>query len=201
MDISTTATSTTTTQQPPCDEECIDTVLFGRVGQGKSTLGNQLLQVGRQKKHFESGEEAKIGGFLMSDNDKEGKSVYERCEVAASNNVRVWDTPGFFSLGMEDGMTMYEANRQIVRSFLWKQLKHANKTCVHRLVYFLPERGVIKKVDGYFQEELKIMYLHFGKVLFDYMIVIATVHEDYKSMARLYRRGLPGITYGFFGSS
>lgn len=45
---------------------------------------------------------------------------------------------------------------------------------VSRVVYFLPSRGSPEKADGVLKKELKLLSHHFGKELFDYVIVAAT---------------------------
>ena len=51
------------------------------------------------------------------------------------------------------------------------------KLTVDRVVYFLPNRGTLEKVDGVLQDDLKVMYHFFGSSIFENMVVAATNHE------------------------
>ncbi len=90
--------------------------------------------------------------------------------------IRVLDVPGFHSTSSsQQAAAQQVANqenlvimRQILRIQAVKQLHF------RRILYFLPSRGVCERADCNFQEELKVMYHYFGRVIFDSMIVIAT---------------------------
>ena len=46
-----------------------------------------------------------------------------------------------------------------------------------RVVYFLPYRGALEKVDGAFRDELHMMYHFFGPAIFESMVVVVTNHR------------------------
>ena len=89
--------------------------------------------------------------------------------------VRVLDVPGFHTSHSPDHSEQ-AANqdnlgimRQILRIQAMKQLHF------RRILYFLPCRGPCERADSNFQEELKIMNHFFGRIIFDSMVVIATM--------------------------
>lgn len=89
----------------------------------------------------------------------------ERCDKGTT--VRVLDAPGF------TGSLPQHENLPTVIKFIGKaqdeyQLK------VSRVVYFLPSRGPLGKADGAMQQELKLLSHHFGKELFDCIVIAAT---------------------------
>ncbi len=104
--------------------------------------------------------------------------VTKDCVLLSNENtrIRVLDVPGFHtSLSSQQVAAQQVANqdnlgimRQILRIQAEKQLHF------HRILYFLPCRGVCERADCNFQEELMVMYHYFGRVIFDSMIVIVT---------------------------
>ena len=178
-----------------------DIVLLGRTGQGKSTLGNKLLELnpksGRVTKVFTKFVKNAIttvtgpfSGFFTADDitdwTKKHLSVTKECELLANENtrVRVLDSPGFADSEAVSsyGISVYEANLQTFRRIVREQLDPQKNMSVRRVLYFLPIRGVMEKADGVFQEELKVMYHYFGAHVFDCMVLIATNHRLYQSV-------------------
>ncbi len=122
---------------------------------------------------------AGITGKNATDPKSKGvDSVTIDCALLSNEKtrVRVLDVPGFHtSLTKQQLANQQVANqdnlgimRQILRIQAVKQLHF------HRILYLLPYRGVCERADSNFQEELKVMYHYFGRVIFDSMIVIAT---------------------------
>lgn len=184
------------------EREYYDIVLIGKTGQGKSTLGNKLVEQENSKPseilsfkihtHPISDEKR----FTQSDEVQENEdvlSVTTECKLLANGTsmIRVLDVPGFsgsadmvdkdkFSFfHAEDSkektgtkVSLSEANLQIIRWIVRAQMKADLK--VKRIVYFLPGRGPPEKADKVLVDELKLLYHFLGKEVFDHLVVVAT---------------------------
>ena len=145
---------------------------------------------------------------------KESKST-EKCELLSNDTtrVRVLDVPGFYgpnascsasreprpsqseaagSSSESDSVTTSvrdrvretaETDLSIMRKIL--HIKMAKKFKFNRIVYFLPETGVLTRSSQILQTELAIMENYFGTSIFECMTVAATHnHSAYSKFAR-----------------
>ena len=169
-----------------------DVMLVGKAGRGKSTLGNKLLQVLTTEpvaiKNYGCGATPAAKSRLarsftrfltagdVPDNDKRKRmtSVTQDCQLMSNENtkMRVMDTPGFVEL--YQGRSVYDGNLFILRKVFQEQVNPRNGLKVRRIVYFLPERGVLEKAAGDLQDELKVMHYFYGDAIFNCMVIIAT---------------------------
>ena len=122
-----------------------------------------------------------VNSFHTEHNDN---SSTQHCELLSndSNNVRVLDVPGFYgseasSSGdtgnvRERALAGTDNDLSIMRKIL--HIKMAKKFKFNRIVYFLPEKGVLERHSNVLQTEIAIMENYFGKSIFESMVVVAT---------------------------
>ena len=106
-----------------------------------------------------------------------------KCELFSNETtkVRILDVPGFFSAIPRDVITTKSpaaatANqadlgtmRRIIRIQTIMQMRFK------RILYFLPNRDTLELSDSAFQQELQLMYTHFGRAIFEVMVLVATL--------------------------
>ena len=162
-----------------------DIILIGRTGQGKSSLGNKLLQFTtyEQKRWQETTSFSPPPFYFRTADDVDDNqrmfAVTKQCELSTNETtmVRVLDTPGLCNAN-DVSADIFSTNIQIFRGMVFNQLMH--QIAAKRLLYFLPIRGVPCKADGAMQEELKVMYHFFGPAVFDHMVLVATQDKEYQ---------------------
>lgn len=104
------------------------------------------------------------------------------CEVISNDTskVRVLDVPGFFSSSNQaapaDALRHMESvtssNLATMRTIL--HIKIALQFKFNRIVYFLPEKGVLRRDSEILKSNIKLMENYFGKSIFAPMVVVAT---------------------------
>ena len=114
-------------------------------------------------------------------NDMYGRTL--NCELLSneSTRVRVLDVPGFFGVDAADGshhdlgeraVSAANADLGIMRKIL--RIKTAYHLNFSRIVYFLPDKGSLKRASHNLKMEIATMEKYFGRSIFDSMVVVAT---------------------------
>ena len=132
----------------------------------------------RVKRFLENG--ANFAATIISKNKSSTDSITNDCTLLSNEKtkIRVLDVPGFYSSLSSQQVAALElqvanqSNLGIMRQIL--RIQAIKKLRFHRIIYFLPYRGVCERADKSFQEEIEVMYHYFGRLIFDSMIVIAT---------------------------
>ena len=115
--------------------------------------------------------------------------IYEstdQCELLSNETtkIRILDVPGFFgknaareernlSQRMEETRkTDLETMRKVLR------IKNVHGLNFNRIVYFLPDKGSLKRTSQNLIIEIQIMEKYFGRAIFDSMVVVATLPTE-----------------------
>ena len=129
------------------EENYYNLLLTGRSGLGKSKTGYKLVGQTEKRKLSDVEEQPQLS-FSISGKVLQGEE----------RPVRVLMTAGFFSSDTPmkaSGVCASQCNLEI---FCWVILVQATlRITVDCVVYFLPTRGVLEKVDRHLQDELKVM--------------------------------------------
>ncbi len=146
---------------------------------------NALVKVSLRLKnlvHFSSVEKSHEE---INKSRKSGMGIYDttlECELISNEftEVRILDVPGFFGresiYNVENPETRASLTAGSALSTMRKvlRIKNAHSLNFKRVVYFLPEKGALRRTDQHLISELLIMETYFGRAIFDNMVVIAT---------------------------
>ena len=155
----------------PVDKDCFyDILLLGRTGQGKSTTAKLLSDSAYGL--VSGGESTRARDELIEVGDGPFPGTTE-CKLITNEKlkIRVLDTPSLL-------ITRDRDVHEVFQSILDAQNK--SSLSFHRVLYFLPSRGHMERVDSTFQEELKLIYDHLGEDVFNIMVIIVTNQKEKK---------------------
>ena len=116
---------------------------------------------------------------------KEDSRDTDKCELLCNDTskVRVLDVPGFHGTNESYSFSKYDNDLSLVRKIL--HIKNAHKFKFNRIVYFLPETGILIRDSQILHMEISLMWKYFGRSIFDSMVVAATHnHNTYRNFAK-----------------
>eukprot|EP00731_Ephydatia_muelleri_P019989 Em0012g814a len=159
-----------------------DILLLGKTGSGKTTTALKLLEWEKYE-----GKIISLDPFSGTVKDMEIRApkpesgcglMHLTKDIQAwlnpDTNIRVVDVPGFADTIRHPLLDLWKKNLSII----YQISLLAEKYSFHRILYFLPNRGVPERVDGYLKEELQLIYKFFGDQVFKVMVVVCTNHPD-----------------------
>ena len=112
---------------------------------------------------------------------KEAQYGYtQHCELLKNNEIRVLDTPGFYSPHLMEGATNAdESNLAIVRHIIHVQA--AENLKFKQIVYFLPKCGPLTRADRIVQHDIQYMVKFFSKTIFKCMVLVGTAQARFSA--------------------
>lgn len=116
--------------------------------------------------------------------------IYEstsNCELLSNETtkIRVLDVPGFFGRDAareardlhERGRVSQDTDLSMMRKIL--RIKSVHNLNFNRVIYFLPDKGGLKRTSQNLIIEIGIMEKYFGRAIFDNMVVVATMPSEF----------------------
>ncbi|KAI3898337.1 hypothetical protein MKX03_013960 [Papaver bracteatum] len=157
-----------TSNKVPTSTEPINLVLFGRVGNGKSSLGNSIV---RKTELNDAGEVVSVRVF-ESKISASGVTTECHMEEATFDNgqvVNVIDTPGIF----DSAVSVEKLRQEIVKCM------HLAKEGIHGFILVFSLRSRFSE-----EEKCAIKYLKdfFGEKIVNYMLIIFTGADELEGM-------------------
>ena len=158
----------------------VDFVTFGRTGMGKSTTCNNLIGAQDKKETeyitaLEATENIKDiycssreTYFMTSDGFE---SCTKKCKVLSHGPIRVLDVPGFAD-SEDSKASVCERNLTLIRNVM--RVQEDLGLSFYRVLYFMPQRGPLRKIDQHLKDELEVFYSYFGNQIFESMIIVLT---------------------------
>ena len=155
-----------------------DILLLGKTGSGKTTTALKLLEWEKYEGRIISlnpfsGTEKDMG-IRASKPESGGGLMHITRDIQAwlnpVTNIRVVDVPGFADTIRHPLLDVWKKNLSII----YQISRLAEKYSFRRILYFLPNRGHLERVDGYLREELQLIYKFFGDQVFKVMVLVCT---------------------------
>ena len=183
--------STATTAK---EKDYFTIVILGRTGQGKSTTCNKLLGIDgsvRTKANCDIKEwTCETDPYLLKKSDMpEGAllsfptgdgydSVTSQCQMLSNEDtcIRVLDGKGFGGTSLNNKSSV---NSGIIDSVI--EIQNQLDIAFNEVLYFLPFRGLPKRIDATFQDELATIFYYFEHAIFERMAIVATQEEEYQN--------------------
>ena len=162
------------------DPLSVDFVTFGRTGMGKSTTCNILIgaQDKKDSEYITTLEVTeKIKDIYCSSRETYFKtsdgfeSCTKKCKVLSHGPIRVLDVPGFAD-SEDSKASVCERNLTLIRNVI--RVQDDLGLSIYRVLYFMPQRGPLRRIDQHLKDELEVFYSYFGNQIFESMIIVVT---------------------------
>ena len=172
-------------------------VLLGRSGQGKTTTGKKLLQLG----HYGQSQIEQLCLKNASTEAKSGKHCMFELNTNFITKIRVLEVPSFSEADLLDTPKSCFPVLQDLLKF-----KRNMSLKFNIILYFLPIRGFLQRVENSLYKELKMINHVLGTAAFEAMVVVATYppskryqqvgfdEEDHKVTSEFFTKAVTSVT-------